>query len=143
MSRVKIMKVYLHIGSGKCGSTAIQHCIHRNRNSLSQQGVFVPSAGHIHHGGIFDTQTNELFDQLISELNTAKDNYHSAIISWEGIYKIKPDHFIERFNRLNEFDIEAILYIRDQVILAQTGLLQQYKQRPCRIPFQESYVVLY
>jgi|GEM_PF-5002215 len=132
------MKLYLHIGSDKCGSTAIQTSLYLNRDELIQQGIYIPTSGlspNAGHAKCFEDETNTTFNQLIDELKTVESKFHSALISWEGIHFLRPEKLTQQFSQLSKFDATAIYYVRDQAEIIQTGILQQWKTSNCRIPF--------
>lgn len=127
-----LMKLYLHIGAGKCGSTAIQACLFQNRQLLSKKGVYVPekaiSYSKSNHGLCFGDR--ERFLELVDELRVAKMTHTSAVVSWEGLFKMEDDVLKGDFAELREFDLEIIFYVREQAEHIQKGLLQRIKMEP-------------
>jgi hypothetical protein len=135
------LKVYIHIGSDKCGSTAIQTSLNRNREELIKQGVYLPTSGlgrSNGHSRCFKDKTGALFQSLINELQSVENNFASAVISFEGIHFISEKDLAQRYYQLQEFDATAIYYVRDQAELIQSGILQQWKTSSSSPPFEIS-----
>ena len=84
-----------------------------------------PSA---HHGPCFESR--ESFLELLDELRMAENNYPSAVVTWEGLFKIQDDILKSDFRELREFDLEVIFYVREQAEHIQKGLLQRFKKDP-------------
>ena len=132
------MKLYIHIGSDKCGSTAIQTSLYMNRDALAAQSVYIPENGFSRYEGhdkCFTDWSGQTFYFLIDELKSIKNKYATAIISWEGIHFIPKSRLYRRFSLLRDFDAVALYYVRDQAEIIQTGILQQWKTDNCPVPF--------
>ncbi len=121
---------FLHIGSDKAGSTALQAHLAANRELLLQHGIYVPligrAAGLGHHGLFFQNFTLENAHNLVAEIDTQPAG-DSVLMSWEGIHVLNEEilsRFASMFPRCN---FHIIFYIREQAELIQTGFLQQIK----------------
>lgn len=97
------MKLYLHIGTHKTGTTTIQRLLSANRESLKKQGVWYPGYSevlgterdHYAHldlarviGGeqskiLSKDQAGEFFDRV-----SQSTEYHTAVISAEPFYRL-------------------------------------------------------
>lgn len=84
--RAVTQTIVLHIGYPKTGTTAIQQCLHANREALQRQGVCYPATGqsadHSHsrlaftlfdnrHEQFTERQRAELFDALAAEIEAS------------------------------------------------------------------------
>ncbi|MEM6581668.1 MAG: hypothetical protein AAF699_10370 [Pseudomonadota bacterium] len=132
------MKVFLHIGTDKTGSTAIQYYLHKYREYLLSQLLYVPLTGfgfkNGHHDLLFKL-SDENLDALQEELETAEhDGFKSAVISWEGMRLYRRAQIKHLLSALGSHDIHLIVYLRDQAELLQSGLLQQIKTNRIRHP---------
>lgn len=136
------MKLYIHIGSDKCGSTAIQTSLSINREEIIRQGIYLPKSGlgtNSGHAKCFEDESGETFRALLSELKSVEHQFEFAVISWEGIHSLKPKKMKSHFYQLKEFESVAIYYVRDQAEIIQTGILQQWKADNCMLEFSPSY----
>ena len=125
------MKLILHIGTDKTGSTAIQKHLYVNRQWLLTRGVYIPLTGlgkDNGHGDLLTTMEPEQVTRMSEELATAKsEGYGSAVISWEGMcFMSAPE--IERLVRMLRSDnLWVLVYLREQADIVQTGYLQAIK----------------
>lgn len=137
------MKLVLHIGSDKCGSTAIQRSLFINRDKLKQYGIYVPETGLRHSSGHAccfnrkNSNNKKLFKQLIEELNSVSSAYEISVVSWEGIHFMSESVLYEEYHPLRKFDIKVLYYVREQAEIIQTGILQQWKTSNCGLPFNK------
>ncbi|MEM1153827.1 MAG: hypothetical protein AAGI44_06775 [Pseudomonadota bacterium] len=132
------MKVFLHIGTDKTGSTAIQYCLHKHREYLLSQSLYVPLTGfgfkNGHHDLLFKL-SDENLGALQAELATAeREGFNSAVISWEGMRLYRRSNIKHLLSALESHDIRLIVYLRDQADLLQSGILQQIKTNRNRHP---------
>lgn len=90
MLNIPNITLYLHIGTHKTGSTAIQHYLHQNKDSLKKNRVH-----HLHNTGAFKPlMLLDSFDRkviskaradLLSSIKKSGANHgDSIVISWEG-----------------------------------------------------------
>lgn len=136
------MKLYLHIGTEKTGTTTIQEALYFNRALLSQRGYhFLQSAGErnnralpsicmnglddfFHYKQIFTEEDKhsfclEFYQKFAREIESLPKNIHSVVISSE--------HFHSRLRSFDEIaklrevlskyfsDITIICYLREQM----------------------------
>ncbi len=126
-------KAILHIGSHKTGTTAIQHALSVNRNSLKKQGYFFPRScewPHDHSHNLlafsminwkktgerlmFDSQLKELEDEILDNNNL------NMIFSSEMLEKLvisTPDLLVEFLHMLKKYfdEINIIYCMRDEI----------------------------
>jgi hypothetical protein len=132
------MKLFIHIGSDKCGSTSIQVDLFHHQKLLEKQGIFIPKSGLSndtgHEACFLNGPTDDYFE-LIKELQKAENYFEKAIISWEGIHFMQREILYKHFSELRNFDAVAIYYIREQSELIQSGILQNWKAGDQKNPF--------
>lgn len=135
------MELFIHIGSDKCGSTAIQSSLFQNRKLLAEDfSTYVPICGLVENEGhvlCFNNKRDEYFSLLIDELKIIESKYEKAVISWEGIHFIPYHELIEKFSELIQFKPKVIYYIRDQAEIIQSLILQQWKREKCGSLFEK------
>jgi len=83
------MKIYIHIGFGKTGTTSIQDSLYRNNELLSSQGFLYPKTGlrgtghhnlckySPHEGGEFNALVKEIEAQNSSTVIISSESLHS------------------------------------------------------------------
>lgn len=130
------MKVVLHIGTHKTGSSAIQHVLWENRQRLSRHGYLYPktdSGQRGHHeiawairsatGGRTPAVGNGVLDRLRKQFESPK--HHTTIISSEEFEFANRPEQIKLVKRLfGKADVKVVLYLRRQDKL----LLSEYNQ---------------
>jgi hypothetical protein len=128
------MKIYLHIGVPKTGSTAIQAHLALNKRWLSERSIIIPETGHSEGYGhvlLFEDNSGELLAKLTAELAPYKDKpEHTAILSFEGLNTFKEDQLEVIKNSLSGHKIIILAYLREQTEVIQSGYFQAVKQRP-------------
>ncbi|WP_444909393.1 hypothetical protein [Microbulbifer sp. TRSA005] len=138
------MKVYLHIGSDKTGSTAIQSALSRYRTLLKSKGIIYPEL----------VQNQDHHESLVLELQSGvKGN------SWQKLEEIiatNPPHILlssEAFcalktieikrlkNWLNQPTIKVIAYLRRADEYLESGMLQRLKSTSSLKAFKRQYLI--
>jgi len=132
-------KLYIHIGAGKCGSTALQHFLWRNVAKLAESSILIPSTKLTFDGNEFGNQI-WFFQHLLKRepreargvvqkrLKTLKGHmeksgFHTVIISAENLSN--PVGFETLFSECDDFfDVKIMFYIRRQ----DDFLLSAWKQ---------------
>lgn len=140
LSGIRSMKLYLHIGSGKCGTTAIQNCLYENSDQLLADGYYYPppkSPIQTNHSYYFEKGETLPFQELIDDLKEQERSgrVKAAIVSMEGAFRLDEARMYEDYAQLREFDLQIIFYVRDQAELIQSGALQRAKSEGVEIRF--------
>ena len=119
-------KIYLHIGTAKTGSSALQAFFYKNAKLLEDNGIYYP----LEYGGIpFNNfllsggnlgplilEKDNHDDELVEIISSLLDKYKVILLSSEYLW----DHFdyrMEIFNGLSKLNctVEIIVYLRPQV----------------------------
>lgn len=127
--------LFIHIGFGKTGTTAIQDCLLANRAHLIAQGLCYPRSATQDNGGhhalavlgqeSLTSQTLRELDRLKYEINNSGCN--RAVISSENLCFMKDTYVSALFNELKEFKIKLIFSVREQSNLIESSFLERIK----------------
>jgi len=164
------MKIILHIGSEKTGSTSVQAALNQQRDSLRAQGIFVPDWSNKNlgchsivplfrgelckHVIIFQAQPVPFktmltvlwqeWDQIEAQVRAEKPDV--LVLTSETLFRpLEPvaDAFITRLKALSD-DIEVVCYLRDPYGYAVSWAGQVFKQQrrveTARLTEQMAYV---
>lgn len=138
------MKLILHIGSPKAGSSAIQTGVHRRRDGLAQDGI-----AYVQNPRALSTLYENMqrlpmplqarFDTIDAARGWSADNWDRfeadiqrdaprlTLLSSEHFLNLPdPRAFLERLGR-NFSDIHAIAYVRDPVSMFQSNIDQRIR----------------
>lgn len=131
------MKIFLHIGTHKTGSTAIQHHLSHNRKRLAENGILYPRIGRdrfAHHEVAWAVRAKpgaklprkvgpEVLKELTDRLSST--NCHTAILSSEEFeFVIAADQVKLLKRTLGSDDVRVLVYVRRQDKL----LVSEYNQ---------------
>ncbi|MEM9284041.1 MAG: hypothetical protein AAGA96_19655 [Verrucomicrobiota bacterium] len=126
------MNIILHIGSDKCGSTAIQRTLARNRQTLLERGIAYCDYGQLagEDGWYRREGATHLVnpDRLRAFLDKAeRDGISQMIFSHEGWHTL-PAQDIELIRAaLSDHDLQIVFYLREQADYASSAYLQRAK----------------
>jgi hypothetical protein len=125
------MKLFIHIGFQKTGSSAIQVHLGLNDGVLRQRGILVPRAGWSAgngHNGFISLDTDELLAGVSREIDEfSASGGHTAVLSFEGFTLFEAEA-IEKFARyLGKHEVVLVAYLREQSELIQSAYLQRVK----------------
>lgn len=145
-------KLYLHIGTPKTGTSAIQVFMAKNRNLLKKKGYSYPDFGlkfegiganrnaHFLVQRYFDSKKkrdykkeSELQEKGFSLLLQNLDKYENVVISDEGIwngFEFMDNFWKNLYTRVTEagHEIKVIVYVRRQDTFIQSYWAQQVKE---------------
>lgn len=129
--------IVIHAGPGKTGSSALQKCLHSNREALAAQGVLYPehqldangiSSGHIFSVGHFENKAfvvePEKVERLVAQFEQSP--HHTLILSSEFFSRAIPT--LQRLLPQASF----ILYLRSPLHSFNSGYIQTVKRPPMR-----------
>jgi hypothetical protein len=134
-------RVVIHIGAGKCGSSAIQHYLKSNREKLLTAGVLVPDKDGGVQGKIIGQQVwyfeklqqlpaaeaRGLWRRHCTELLefAAGQGVHSIVFSAENL--INPTHVARLLSPVTELaEVQVVLYVRRQLDYLVSAWQQWY-----------------
>ena len=141
--------LYLHIGMGKTGTTALQDFFWDNRKQLARHDLHYPALGAVanaHHlvsphiprflEGVWDFKSVAEWAPKLAESRQPRILLSSELIAWaeEGVVR----DFCTELS--NWFDIKVVLYLRrvDNIIMASYN--QQIKAGPQRRKIDDIYI---
>ncbi len=128
------MRVVLHIGTDKTGSTSIQNTVFLNRKWLLAHSIYVPETGLGEgngHAGLLRQLEDGALAQLAAELLAAREaGYAQALLSWEGMSSLwfGRKHIRRLMSALGGFQVHVLVYLREQAEVIQSGHLQRVKR---------------
>ncbi len=150
--REKMSNLYLHIGTPKTGTSAIQNFLTDNRRLLEKKGYCYPDMqvsfqgigakrnGHFlvyHYKSLEKAEAvkkeNELVEQKLKMIYELSEKYENIVLSDEGIwnaYHTKNDFWKNLNNALKNHNItlKVIVYLRRQDLFIQSYWAQQVKE---------------
>lgn len=107
------MKVFIHIGMSKAGSSAVQRCLMENQGILARHGISYPSVGiseGAHHG-----IDGDLRSESTTVLRRALD--HSSgdvvVLSCEAFWVLNDDMLELLARALSEHEVMVVFYLRN------------------------------
>jgi hypothetical protein len=129
------LRLYLHIGIGKTGTSAIQRTLDQNYHCLLSQGVLYPLSGRegqaAHHwlapfGAPELGPTEEaLYDALDAELDASPASV--AILSSEQFCYCTPGVVEGVARRFDKHDVKIIFFVRRQTELVPSAFIQKVR----------------
>ncbi|SFA61523.1 hypothetical protein SAMN04487972_13712 [Paracoccus halophilus] len=134
------MALVLHIGDGKCGSTAIQHALHEQRLQLRASGILFDTGPSRRDHFLLTTligrvtrssgpgQIEYARHNLTSLVKQAVD-YNHVLISSEGLLSADPKEVLDLLAHtgLDTSDVRAIAYVREPCSMYPSLIQQQLK----------------
>lgn len=135
-------RLVVHIGSGKCGSSAIQSFLGANADALRDDGVLIPGVDldltshqrgnqlRLFNHGISSDGFADLVTARLAKLHRQmhEHGWHTMIVSAENL--INPKGFHTLFSpSVDLFDIEIVAYVRRQDDLMVSAWQQWHLKR--------------
>lgn len=145
--------IYLHIGLGKTGTTAIQVYLAKNCHKLLKSGLrYIQCAGGINGDGhqkfaksfiqdvpeymLLTNDEKSSQNDVADEINSCKEDL--ILLSSENFQLSEPSELLSFFSGLNhDYKINIILFVRSQDELAESEYNQIIKVRQEHRPFFE------
>jgi hypothetical protein len=149
------MRLYLHIGPHKTGTTAIQRFFHVNRDVLRERGVLYPLSGRPEKPGAPPGGPRRLnhhplaaeilsppddrdsaWPNLLAELREAKEEV--ALLSSELFDHVRTErHFVDLTSHLRGLDVKVIVYLRRQDEFLGSYYAQYVSRKAGTLTFDE------
>lgn len=133
-------KFVVHIGDGKCGSTAIQSSLYQSRTSLADQGILfetlTPSSGHTViplllglRSRVIDPARLDLARGILELLRSKSDQYEWIVLSAENLINLDPAELPELLSWVNPKadEVHAIAYVREPSAMYLSSVQQILK----------------
>ena len=142
---MKKTKLFLHIGHGKTGTSAIQSALAIASDDLSRQGISYPiqqslrdraSRLEITSGNWEPTSEASLSDQLLGIANN-NQNDSTIILSSESLFWLIPDLILDRNKWENCIDIHIILAVREIEEMLSSEYQQRVKRHGDAMPLEQ------
>jgi hypothetical protein len=150
------MRLYLHIGPHKTGTTAIQRFFHVNRDLLKERGLLYPLSGRpekpgappggprrLNHHPLAaeilsppDDIRDSAWPNLLAELREAKEEV--ALLSSELFDHVRTEgHFDALRSHLHGLDVKVIVYLRRQDEFLGSYYAQYVSRKAGTLSFEE------
>ena len=133
------MRIILHIGTHKTGTSALQLWLHRQRGALRDAGWLYPRAfqyhdhshHHLYHALADNERTAEAAQKLQEEIGLAPRPVETVLISSELLEKVVADpvrlpNLLSFFARLNA-QVEVVCFVRPQAAIVDSIFKQWVK----------------
>ena len=142
---MKKTKLFLHIGHGKTGTSAIQSALAIASDDLSRQGINYPiqqslrdraSRLEITSGNWEPTSEASLTNQLLSITNNNQDDA-AIILSSESLFWLIPDLIHDKNSWENHIDIHIILAVREIEEMLSSEYQQRVKRHGDAMPLEQ------
>jgi hypothetical protein len=133
------MKIIIHAGTHKTGSTSLQVFLRKAEKQLEEQGILVPGSGRPsgfghnvscgHHvlawslRGKWGVTTDESWHALCQEINVWKGD--RVVLSAEDFQNLTTEHIARIREYLDGYDLHMVAYVRNPL----GYMISSYKQR--------------
>jgi hypothetical protein len=134
-------KLYLHIGTPKTGTSALQFYLYENRKQLTSCGIAYPASlvgsqddpKHQPFFGIVRSGNRDRFDASLQVLCSELANHHSLILSSEGFYHHIHELTEQSWLLIRELArtllVKVVVYLRPQYEYVES-MYRQYMKNP-------------
>ncbi|WP_166418607.1 hypothetical protein [Cochlodiniinecator piscidefendens] len=128
-----VQEIWLHIGTAKSGTTALQHYYNENLSDLSAAGLkYITAPGHSSANKLAIAINKNREDELIKigehitrEIETGPEQV--ALISSEMFFGMAPDKILSAVPILRDYPLNVLVYIRRQDRYIESKYLQKMK----------------
>lgn len=140
------MKIVVHIGTGKAGSTSIQQSFHHHRDTLLDHGILFPSDGErqVNHRLLCEALTapkpspraQAITQKILAAVETHRPD--TLLLSSEFIcYRTARAAHLQSVLRPYSDDIRILMYLREPIGYYRSQVQQQLKAQPWLTPPSE------
>lgn len=128
-----IQDIWLHIGTAKSGTTALQHFCHENRTMLGAEGLdYITVKGHSSVNKLAialnkgrDAQLAEIQNQITRQITNSKAR--TALISSEMLFGMAPYKILDALPIFRNYPLNVLVYLRRQDRYIESKYLQKLK----------------
>lgn len=134
---MRVLRLIIHVGRQKTGTTALQRLLHRRRAALVQRGVLYPTAGRRTQGKLIiahhpfaaavrqaPDQAREIYRHILRECE--QEGCHTVILSSESFLNLKPTLLAELLRMEPEpLDVLVIGYLRNPFLFSVSSYAQR------------------
>lgn len=142
---VQKIKLFLHIGHGKTGTSAIQSSLAIASDELFKKGISYPiqqslrdqaAQLEITSGNWQPNQESSLTEQLL-EISKSHQRYSSIILSSESLFWLVPELIHNKSEWENHIDIHIILAVREIEEMLSSEYQQRIKRHGDAMPLKQ------
>ena len=142
---MKKIKLFLHIGHGKTGTSAIQSALAIASEELAKRGIIYPiqpslrdraSRLEITSGNWQPNPKISLSDQLL-EIGKKNQNNSKIVLSSESLFWLIPDLIQRKSSWENFFDLHIILAVREVEEMLSSEYQQRVKRHGDSMPLEQ------
>jgi hypothetical protein len=128
-------QLYVHIGYGKTGTSAIQLGLYKERARLLDRGILYPLTGLSEYGHYLlapldetpmSANTSGFYESLLNEVNSS--SAQKIVLSAESFCFASGDFVKDLRKLMDSFIVKIIIYVREQVALLSSTYLEWQKQ---------------
>ena len=139
------IKLFLHIGHGKTGTSAIQSSLAIASDELSKRGISYPiqqslrdqaSQLEITSGNWQPNQASSLTEQLL-EISKSNQRYSSIVLSSESLFWLVPELIQNKSVWEDHIDIHIILAVREIEEMLSSEYQQRVKRHGDSMPLKQ------
>lgn len=137
------MTVWIHIGTGKTGTSSIQMFLRRNSQALRAQRYIYPRLGAsrspVHHNLMHQLRGSRRFQaqeetwEAVAELASARPGHH-LVLSSEALHQANAEQVAQIRELLAPLEVRVVVYLRRQSDMLESWYLQQLKTSKLRNP---------
>ncbi|HEV2362711.1 MAG TPA: hypothetical protein VGS12_00785 [Caulobacteraceae bacterium] len=140
------MKIVLHAGAPKTGTSSLQYFLHAQREALLERGVLYPRSGiaargEPKHQWMVDQLMRPAADQFAplfeSAVSEARDDTHTVLLSSEGLFNhwwdFSPAGRAALKALKERYPVEAWVFFRDPIAFIRSDYIEKLKAPKWRI----------
>lgn len=123
---------FIHVGTGKTGTTSIQMALHANAGPLLERGYRILRAGQFRSDSMkqrwpWNQPDDPVWAEVVAELAEARALGQHVLLSNESLWQLGDDELSRLAHLLTGFTPRVLIYLREQADYVQAMLLQRAK----------------
>lgn len=128
-----VQEVWLHIGTAKSGTTALQHYYNENRTALSEAGLkYITAPGHSSANKLViainknrEEELAKISAHITEQIRSGMER--TALISSEMFFGMAPEKILSALPVLRDYPLNILVYLRRQDRYIESKYLQKMK----------------